>query len=72
MEISNEKEVEDINSRCKGKFNRIRKNKTTIRDTKVFWNTERRRKHQFEIQRQVQLNTEDEDINTRQKGKFNR
>ena len=52
-EISNEKEVEDINSRCKGKFNITRKKKTPIRDTKVFSNAERRRRQLFEIQRQV-------------------
>ena len=51
-----------MNSRFTGKFNRINKNKTPIRDTKVCSNVERRRIQQFEIQRQVQLNTEDEDI----------
>ena len=49
----------------------MRKNKTPIRDTKVFSNAEGRQIQQFEIQGDGQLNTEDEDINTRQKGKFN-
>ena len=71
-EISNKKEVEDINSRWKCKFNRVRKKKTPIRDTKVFSNAERRQRQQFEILRHIQLNTEDENINSRQKGEFNR
>ena len=63
-------EDEEINSRNKGKFNRRKKMKTSIRDTKVSSTEERKWKYQLKTQMYVELKKEGEDIISGNKDKF--